>query len=79
AFQISGDAKFLEAARRVWDFIESHIVDNVHGDWFWRITPEGRVDETQPKVSEWKGPYHSARACLEAIHRLQKILAGGNA
>ncbi len=73
AFQISKHAKFLEAARRVWAFIEQHIVDNVHGEWFWRITPEGRVDAVQPKVSEWKGPYHGARACLEAVHRLQKI------
>jgi mannose/cellobiose epimerase-like protein (N-acyl-D-glucosamine 2-epimerase family) len=26
AFQLSGDAKFLAAARRVWDFIEHHLV-----------------------------------------------------
>ena len=73
AFQLSGDAKFLEAAWRVWDFIERHLVDRVHGEWFWRITPEGRVDTTLPKVSEWKGPYHGSRACLETLHRLHVI------
>ena len=76
AFQISRDAKFLEAARRVWDFIEQHLVDRVHGEWFWRITPEGRADPTLPKVSEWKGPYHGSRACLETLHRLRAISAG---
>jgi mannobiose 2-epimerase len=73
AFQVSGDARYFAAARRVWDFIEQHLVDRVHGDWFWRITPEGRVDETLPKVSEWKCPYHSSRACLETIRRLNAI------
>ena len=74
AFQLSGEAKFFETARRVWDFIENRLVDRVHGEWFWRITPEGGVDTTLPKVSEWKGPYHASRACLETIHRLQMIL-----
>jgi mannobiose 2-epimerase len=76
AFQLAGDPKFLEAARRVWDFIEQQLVDRVHGEWFWRITPEGRVDPTLPKVSEWKGPYHGSRACLETLHRLRAISAG---
>ena len=76
AFQISGDVKFLTAARRTWDFIEQRIVDRVHGEWFWRITPEDRVDATLPKVSEWKGPYHGSRACLETLHRLRAISAG---
>jgi mannobiose 2-epimerase len=75
AFQISGDVKFLEAARRAWDFIEQHLVDRVQGEWFWRITPEGRVDPALPKVSEWKGPYHGSRACLETLHRLRAISA----
>ncbi len=73
AFQISGDAKFLTAARRTWDFIEQRIVDRVHGEWFWRITPEDQVDATLPKVSEWKGPYHGSRACLETLRRLRAI------
>ncbi|MFZ0829445.1 MAG: AGE family epimerase/isomerase [Verrucomicrobiia bacterium] len=75
AFQVSGDVKFFTAARRAWDFIEGHLVDRVHGEWFWRITPEGRVDPTLPKVSEWKGPYHGSRACLETLRRLHAIAA----
>ena len=73
AFQFSGDEKYLEASLRVWDFIEQHLVDRVHGEWFWRITPEGLVDAALPKVSEWKGPYHGSRACLETLHRLRAI------
>jgi mannobiose 2-epimerase len=76
AFQLSGDEKYLQASLRAWDFIENHLVDRVHGEWFWRITPEGRVDPALPKVSEWKGPYHGSRVCLETLHRLRAISAG---
>jgi mannobiose 2-epimerase len=75
AFQLSHDEKFLKAARKVWGYIEQHLVDRVHGEWFWRIAPEGLVDAAKPKVSEWKEPYHASRACLEALRRLQMISA----
>jgi mannobiose 2-epimerase len=70
AFEISGDERFFTAARRVWDFIEERLADKEHGEWFWRIAPNGRPDPTLPKVSEWKGPYHGSRACLETVRRL---------
>ena len=73
AFQISRDEKYLKAVLRVWDFIENRLVDRIHGEWFWSITPEGQVDATLPKVSEWKGPYHASRMCLETLHRLKAI------
>lgn len=72
AFQLSGDARYLDAARRVWDFIDRHLVDRAHGEWFWRINSDGQPDPNLPKVSEWKGPYHGTRMCLEAMRRLQK-------
>jgi len=73
AYQISRQNKYLETARRIWDFIERKIVDREHGDWFWRINERGEPDAKRPKVSEWKGPYHSGRACLEAMRRLDQI------
>jgi mannobiose 2-epimerase len=74
-FQLSGDAKYFAAARRVWDFIENRLMDRVHGEWFWRINVNGQPDLKLPKVSEWKGPYHGSRACLEALHRLRALSA----
>ncbi len=73
AYQLNGDMKHLEAAQGVWNYIEKNLVDHVHGEWFWRIAPEGSVDATLPKVSEWKGPYHATRACLEALRRIDPI------
>ena len=79
AFEISRDRKFLVAALRVWNFIQQHLVDRVHGEWFWRINPDGQPDQKLPKVSEWKGPYHATRACLESLRRIEKIRAGSSA
>jgi cellobiose epimerase len=73
AFEISRDAKFLAGAWRVWNYIQRKLVDRVHGEWFWRIDPDGKPDPTLPKVSEWKGPYHATRACLETLARLERI------
>jgi mannobiose 2-epimerase len=73
AFEISREEKFFNAARQTWNYIMEHIVDRVHGDWFWRINEDGKPDSSQPKISEWKGPYHSSRACLETLRRLNEI------
>jgi mannobiose 2-epimerase len=73
AYQISGDEKFLSAAMQVWNFINRNVADRVHGEWFWRIQTNGKPDPALPKVSEWKGPYHGTRACLETLHRLKTI------
>lgn len=73
ALELGGDVKYLEAARRVWHYVEQNLVDKVHGEWFWRITPDGHPDPKLPKVSEWKGPYHATRSCLETMRRLKDI------
>jgi mannobiose 2-epimerase len=69
ACALSRNQKFLHAAERIWTFIETKLADRVHGEWFWKIHPDGTPDPTLPKVSEWKGPYHGTRACLEIIRR----------
>jgi cellobiose epimerase len=69
AWQITGDSAFRTAATRCWEYIQNHVVDRVHGEWFWRIRPDGTPDPAEPKVSAWKCPYHNARCCLEIIHR----------
>ena len=78
AFQLSGDPKYLAAAQRVWDYAEQNLVDRVHGEWFWRINEDGRPETKLPKVSEWKGPYHVSRACLETMRRLSAAATAGN-
>ena len=73
AYELSSDRSFLEAAQKAWSFIEEYFIDKKNGEWFWRIDRNGRPDPAEPKVSQWKGPYHNVRTCLETIRRLQQI------
>ncbi len=73
AFELSGDPAYFAAVGQTWKYIEQNLVDRVHGEWFWRINPDGQPDQKLPKVSEWKGPYHATRACLETLKRLQRL------
>jgi len=77
AYQLSGREDFFRAAFECWEFIRQRIVDRTHGEWFWRVARDGTPDLQEPKVSEWKCPYHNSRACLETIKRLQVIKKGG--
>ena len=74
AYQLGGGEKHLAAAQGVWNYIEQNLVDRVYGEWFWRINEDGKPDTQLPKVSEWKGPYHGTRACLETLRRLNTIV-----
>lgn len=74
AHQLTGEDKFLDAARRSWAFIERHIVDREGGEWFWSVDRKGRPTRGHGKVNAWKCPYHNGRACLEMMERL----AGGH-
>ena len=75
AFQVSGDDRYLQAALRTWHFIESHLIDRRHGEWFRGVTRDGRVIASLEKVGFWKCPYHNGRMGLEAVTRLRQIIA----
>lgn len=73
AYQISGETRFFHAALRSWDFIEKHLIDLKHGEWFRGVTRDGRVLASELKVGFWKCPYHNGRAGLESVRRLRAI------
>jgi mannobiose 2-epimerase len=67
AYRLTGEVAFAIAAAQVWGFIERRVVDRDHGEWFWRVGEDGSVHGGEPKVSEWKGPYHNIRMCLQMM------------
>jgi mannobiose 2-epimerase len=77
AYELSSDRPFLEAAQKAWSYIEEYFIDKENGEWFWRVDQNGRPDTAEPKVSQWKGPYHNVRMCLETIRRLGRITFAG--
>jgi mannobiose 2-epimerase len=74
AWQLTGDNAFREAAGRCWQFIQNHVVDHEHGEWFWCVRRDGTPDPSLPKVSPWKCPYHNGRCCLEIIRRVTQTM-----
>jgi cellobiose epimerase len=69
AWQLTGDAKYLDAVKDNWAFVKEHILDKENGEWLWGVDAE--YDSLQrDKAGFWKCPYHNSRACLELIKRL---------
>jgi len=75
AFQLSGEGRYLAAAFRTWDFIETRLIDRGKGEWLRGVSREGRVLADELKVSFWKCPYHNGRTGLEATRRLRELAA----
>lgn len=69
SWQMSGEARYLQAASNLWKFIATNLVDEENGEWFKTLEQVGQ--SKGEKMSEWKGPYHNGRACLELIRRLK--------
>ena len=70
AWQLSGDAIYLERFERVWAFTNAHIVDHRGGEWVWGLYEDNALMKGEDKVGIWKCPYHNGRALLELIRRL---------
>ncbi|HEY5412661.1 MAG TPA: AGE family epimerase/isomerase [Caulobacteraceae bacterium] len=71
AFERRGDRRFLDAAERVWGFIDRSLIDQADGEWRWRIDPGGETP-TMPKAHLWKCPYHNGRALMEVLERAKR-------
>ncbi|MDI6401340.1 AGE family epimerase/isomerase [Balneolaceae bacterium ANBcel3] len=64
AYQLSGDIGYLETASNIWTFTKNHVIDPVHGEWFYLVDEKGTPFMDDGKVGPWKCPYHTSRAAL---------------
>lgn len=78
AYELTGDYRFYTAMKDVWQYIHVNLIDKENGEWFYKRLHDGKVDEMECKISEWKGPYHNSRACLEIAGRLNRLSNGKN-
>ncbi|HND63117.1 MAG TPA: AGE family epimerase/isomerase [Opitutaceae bacterium] len=60
AWQLTGDAKYLDWHRQVHDWAYAHFPDREHGEWYGYLHRDGSVS-SQLKGGTWKGPFHLPR------------------
>ncbi len=73
AYQIEPKEAYLTAIYKLWQFIQTHLMDRVNGEWFWRVDENGKTEHTDDKVGFWKCPYHNTRALMELIQRIKGL------
>jgi mannobiose 2-epimerase len=71
AWQLTGNAAYLDASLASWRFIQDRLIDRAHGEWHWGLDAAGQL-VSQQKTGPWKGPYHNGRACMEVMQRAEK-------
>ncbi|MCR5140985.1 MAG: AGE family epimerase/isomerase [Ruminococcus sp.] len=70
AYQHSGDSRYLDAAKGIWEYIKQSVIDKREGgEWYSEVTREGIPHDFKEETGPWKCPYHNGRMCLEMIKR----------
>jgi len=64
AYQINTDEKFIAHSLKIWEFTKKHMIDYKNGEWYFRVDKYGNAYTNEDKVSMWKAPYHTSRACI---------------
>ena len=72
AYNMTGKEEYRSLALKQWDYITQYLIDRVHGEWYWRIDDDGFPVDSEPKMGQWKCPYHNGRMGLEAVRRQRR-------
>jgi len=64
AFKLTKNVKYIEASFKIWGFTKKYLIDRIYGEWHFRVDKQGDVYTQEDKVSMWKAPYHTSRACI---------------
>lgn len=73
AFLLYRDDKYLEVYENVHNFVMQKMINHQIGEWLPLLTREGEPIWTHMSHS-WKVNYHTIRACVLALERLETIL-----
>lgn len=64
AYELTKDEKYVAASITIWQFVKTHIIDHQNGEWHFRVDRNNKPYTQEDKVSMWKAPYHTSRACI---------------
>ena len=68
-----GEVRFLDAFEQVWRFVNTYMIAHASGEWHTLLNREGQI--LDPRLGNpWKVSYHTGRALLECVRRLEDLL-----
>jgi mannobiose 2-epimerase len=65
--------RYWKAFVKQWNFIEKHLIDPVHGGWYWEVDRAGKYTGDGAKSSQWKANYHTSRAMMNVAGWLHEM------
>lgn len=71
----SDEHKYDGNFSRQWEYCKKYIIDRERGGWYWGGTDAKPENIHSPKSSIWKGNYHTSRALINCISRLNHVAA----
>lgn len=70
-YDVTGEAKYLQDYRRIWEWSWDHMVDHKHGAWFRVLNRDGSaIDDKKSPLG--KTDYHTMGACWDVLSVLNK-------
>ena len=54
----------------MWEYNKKYVIDNEYGGWYWGGIDKAPSAKFRPKADIWKADYHSSRAMINCLRRL---------
>jgi len=64
AYKMTWKQHYANQSVKIWEFVKNNLIDQKYGEWHFRVNELGMVYTEEDKVSMWKAPYHTTRACI---------------
>lgn len=72
-YEVTKEDVYLQAFLKNWEFDNTHMIHHEVGEWYQLLAEDGGV-LVALMGNPWKAMYHTGRAMLECVLRLEKIL-----
>jgi mannobiose 2-epimerase len=72
-YDITHEDEYIEAFQLVWEFTNQHMINHAVGEWYSLLTDDGQMIQSA-LGHPWKAAYHTGRAMIESLLRLDRIL-----
>jgi len=65
--------QYLQKFFKEWDYVQTYLIDHEHGDWYAEGLDNEPQQRTALKAHIWKATYHSFRALMNCVNRIESM------